>query len=58
MNRRKAKKHYVTKFGYKHYSELKNIPYCDLEDTAKWDNLKHKTMKQILKEIKQMWWGW
>lgn len=55
MNRRKAKKHYITKYGYKHYSDFKDIPYCDLNDALKWDVLKHKTTEQILKDIWRMW---
>lgn len=35
MNRRKAKKHYITKYRYKHYKEIKQIPYCDINNTKK-----------------------
>lgn len=55
MNRRKAKKHYITKYRYKHYKEIKQIPYCDINNTKKWDEIKKTEPEQIIKEIKEMW---
>lgn len=30
MNKRKAKKHYVVKYSFKKYKDIKQIPYCDM----------------------------